>query len=147
MNSERGSIPLAVVIGAVVCALLLGGIIATCDAAFDDEDEPGDLGAPTLIVARDRNGDDRSDGKNSRGKCEGAERCEDQDFSPSFDNSPIIICIQPGACDFGGDEAAALFPPSPERLVEVITAFGQNVGTAAGALAGAIAGGTAGILL
>lgn len=36
----------------VVILALVGGFVV-CDAAFDDEDEPGDLGAPALIHSSD----------------------------------------------------------------------------------------------
>lgn len=54
---------------------------------------------------KDKQRDDRS--THSDGKCKGAETCNDQDFSPSFDKSPVqdsfnpVICLPTATCNFG----------------------------------------------
>lgn len=50
---ESGSIPLAFIILAAVIFLILAGVFVSCDALFNDEDEPGDLGAPALVLDHD----------------------------------------------------------------------------------------------
>lgn len=155
----------ALILFVILVALAFGTCVAVCD---DEDDEQG------ISYQRshqrggddDRDGDDRSTGKNSRGKCENAKSCQDDDFSPSFDDSPVILCLPSSTCNFGEGEAAlpsnldprcapfhcdprptSLMPPDPVKLMAAIQTFTKGVGEASGALAGAIAGGTIGILL
>lgn len=131
----------------------------------------GMLSASTVAPMRDHEkkerGEDRSTGKDSRGDCEGSRQCSDDDFSPSFDKSPVYLCLPTATCNWGpGDGEQALdlpnlcglpfhcdpkpqsmMPPDPVKMMGAIRTFTQGVGEAAGALAGAIAGGTIGILL
>lgn len=55
------------------------------------------------LVLGPTSADDRSDHRNQ--DCEESEHCSDDDFSPSFDNSPIIICLPESTCRF--DDAGA----------------------------------------
>lgn len=82
------------VAGFVIVALVVG----VCVSCSDSDRESW---APTSHQ-RDRGGDDRSDGKDSDGKCQGARQCQDDDFSPSFDDSPVILCLPSSTCNFGG---------------------------------------------
>ena len=46
---------------------------------------------------------DRGGGGGDRGsgECSGSEgQCSDDDLSPRFDDSPIIICLRPDSCRF-----------------------------------------------
>lgn len=47
---DDGGIPLAMIILIVVVFLILGGAFATCDALWDDAEEPGDLGLAAELV-------------------------------------------------------------------------------------------------
>lgn len=143
-KKNRGGIGTGLAVFVVLMLLAFGACLAVAD---DDDDEDGISRLPRNAHVANRDGGDRDRGRDSRGDCESSKQCSDDDFSPSFDESPVYLCLPNAECHFGEDESAALFPPNPQRLVEVITAFGQNVGTAAGALAGAIAGGTVGIFL
>lgn len=161
---QRGSIPLAVLIGLGLIVLVVIGMAVCTDAIFEDEDETDDLGQPALVESRkdkpDRDGYDRSDGRNSRGDCEGSDECSDNDFSPTLTDSPIVVCVQPGACDFGEGESAAGLPSQldprcvpyhcdpkptaigkldPEALLNAITTGSETIGRSAGEMAGAIA--------
>lgn len=112
---EHGGIPLAMIIGLLVIFVIIGGLFATCDALWTDEDEPGDLnmGALPALVAdhdcwegdcygggdRDYGSDYSSDDRNrNRGRNRGA-------FSPGpFDDSPVdafnnnTICLPGSTC-------------------------------------------------
>lgn len=144
LRRERGSILLAITI-AVVGFVLLAWLVA--DACFEDESEVrndgDDLGQPALVLNRGTPTETaqrwNSHGRDSDGKCQDAKACDDRDFSPTLDQSPVIICVQPGACQFGEGEAAALLPPNPARLIETIQKGAEGIGAAAGALAGAVA--------
>lgn len=97
------------VAGFVVVALTVG----TCVACNDDDGDKN--GAPVFVLKskhRDDDGDDRSTGKNSRGKCEDADYCEDNDFSPDLQDSPVILCLPNSTCNFGdGEQASLLIDP------------------------------------
>lgn len=72
----------------VVVLAMIGGFVV-CDMAIDDQDEPGDLSAPTWVLDddRNRNGND----------CNDSENCSDDDqvvIAP-------VICVEPGSCRFG----------------------------------------------
>lgn len=71
---------------------------------------PGPLVLPFLLsghtstlsptYGEDEDGDDNRGGRNKNGReCEDTEDCSS--FSPSFEDSPVIICVQPEACRFG----------------------------------------------
>lgn len=102
----------SIVVGFVLAAMVLGVCVA-CDD--DDEESSFEQVVMTLPDAikcapfhcdpkpqakKEKQGEDRSDGKNSRGKCENANYCDDKDFSPSFDESPVIICLPSSTCNF-----------------------------------------------
>lgn len=104
MNNEKGSLPLAAIIGLGVVALVLIGGFATCDALWDDESEPGDVGMPALVAYHESDeyeygSDYSSDDRNrNRGRNRGA-------FSPGpFDRSPVdafngnTICLPGSTC-------------------------------------------------
>lgn len=104
-GDERGGIPLALLILAGLVVVLVGGLAVCGDALFEDEDEPNDLGVE--LVSRDYGGggNDRDDSGDGSGECEEASGyCSDDDLSPRFDDSPIIICLPDSRCDFGGRE-------------------------------------------
>jgi hypothetical protein len=50
---DEGGIPLALIILLVVGVLIVGGVVASCDALFTDPDEEGDLGMPALVLDHD----------------------------------------------------------------------------------------------
>lgn len=77
-KTERGSVPLGLIIFAVVIVALAGGIAVSCDAMFEDEDEVDDLGAPALILDHEDDWDGGSDG-NSGGEYEGGRSGDDYD--------------------------------------------------------------------
>lgn len=160
--AKRSAPPWGLIVVAL-CAVLFFG---TCVAICGDDDNQGSLGlkgGATTQSHRQRGDDRRKDGSNH--KCEGADQCQDNDLSPSFDNSPIYLCLPNSRCDFGDSEEAvalpdprcvpyhcdpkpqSLMPPDPAKLIDAIRVMTQGTGEAAGALAGAIAGGTIGILL
>jgi hypothetical protein len=58
-------------------------------------------GLPLPLIPADRgDGDDNRGGRNDNGReCADTEDCSS--FSPSFEDSPIIVCVQPDACRFG----------------------------------------------
>lgn len=96
---DRGSIPLALLILIGLFVVVIIGLAMCGDAMFEDEDEENDLGwAGPAATAGDR--EDNRGGRNKNGRdCEGSEDCST--FSPSFEDSPIIVCVQPEACRFG----------------------------------------------
>jgi hypothetical protein len=61
--------------------------------------------------------EDRSTGKNSRGKCEKADYCDDRDFSPTFDKSPVQdsfnVCLPGATCNYGDDKGKRDSAPEP----------------------------------
>jgi hypothetical protein len=100
LGNERGNIALFVVIAVAVIVL---GFVA-CDALFDDEDEKDDLGwVPVTVLDNDyeRDGDEKAGSSDCR---DARAACEDNDFSPEFDRSPVEdsfnpqICVMPGSC-------------------------------------------------
>lgn len=95
---QRGSIPMAVLIFAGLILFVIIGLAVCTDAIFEDEDETDDLGWAPVATAGDR--EDNRGGRNDNGReCEDTEDCSS--FSPSFEDSPIIVCVQPEACRFG----------------------------------------------
>lgn len=82
----------------IVVGFLLAGMVLGVCVACDDDDE--DAWAPPITLA------DRSDGKDSDGKCQGARYCQDDDFSPSFDDSPVYLCLPGSTCHFDGENEA-----------------------------------------
>lgn len=144
---QRGSIPLGVLITLVVILLAIAGLFVACDALFDDDDEPGDLGAPALVLERHRDSGDRDHGRDSRGDCEASDNCQDNDFSPDLEDSPVIVCLPSSTCNFGEGETAAMIRLDPVALVKTIQDGATAIGTAAGTMAGAIAAFPIGILL
>lgn len=91
--NEYGRLWVAIAIAVGVIVLLF----VACDSMFDDSDETDDLGQGTELVAS-RNG-------NGGGDCAKAEaECSDDDFSPTFDKSPVedsfnlTVCVMPGSC-------------------------------------------------
>jgi hypothetical protein len=84
----------------IVVGFLLAGMVLGVCVACDDDDE--DAWAPPVELA-DRS--DRSDGKDSDGKCQGARYCQDDDFSPSFEDSPVYLCLPGSTCHFGEEKA------------------------------------------
>lgn len=65
---------------------------------------------PTTAYAdkNDHGSEDKE--QDNSGKCRNAENCQDNDFSPSFDKSPVqdsfnpTICLPASTCNFGGNE-------------------------------------------
>jgi hypothetical protein len=114
---QRGGIPLALIILLVVGVLIVGGLVASCDALFTDPDEENDLGMPALVL--DHDGWDEGD-CDWRGDCGGQEydqnygsrddrnRNRNRDrgaFSPGpFRDSPVTICA-PYSCNSGGEQS------------------------------------------
>jgi hypothetical protein len=95
IRGEQGLAPIWVLAG---LALLIAAVFVTCDAVWDDEDEADDIGAPAWVMDRG-DGDDNRGGRNENGRdCEGSEDCST--LSPSFEDSPIIVCVEPGSCSF-----------------------------------------------
>lgn len=110
---DAGGIPLAMIILLVVVFLILAGVFASCDALFEDEDEPGDLGYRVELVSHEYDG----------GDCYGDD-CAPQDYdnrgednrragiSPGpFDRSPVdfrdnrvTVCFPFARCDSQSDE-------------------------------------------
>lgn len=86
-----------IAVGIVIFVFIMMGVCG--DALFEDEDEENDLGwGPVAELA---GGDDNRGGRNDNGReCADTEDCST--FSPSFEDSPIIVCVQPGACRFDG---------------------------------------------
>lgn len=39
-------------------------------------------------------------GRDSRGDCEASDNCQDNDFSPDFEDSPVIVCLPSSTCNF-----------------------------------------------
>ena len=86
-GKEGGGIPLAALFVILAIALALGLGFASCDALFEDDDEPGDLGAPPHTPAgapgpRDhdyRDGWDGGSDGNSGGEYEGGRGGADYD--------------------------------------------------------------------
>lgn len=122
MRRDKGNVGLGLVLFVVVVIFAFGVCLAaTCD---DDNSDS----APVLVEKKhdkkhDDRDQDRSNGKNSRGKCEGADYCDDRDFSPTFDKSPVQdsfnICLPGATCHYDGngepapadsDQAVALPP-------------------------------------
>ena len=96
---ERGGIPLAVLILAGLVLVLIFGLGLCGDALFDDEDETDDLGYRSELVTEHRG--DRDDSSDGSGECADSRgQCSDDDLSPRFDDSPIIICLRPDSCHF-----------------------------------------------
>lgn len=133
--------------GLIVLAVVMAGTLGVCAAVCGDDDDEDGLRTYQVSGHRDGDGDDRRKGENSRGDCEGSTNCDERDFSPTFDDSPVVICVQPGACEFGDGEQTALFPPDPAKLVSTIQTGAEAIGKSAGAMAGAIAALPIGILL
>lgn len=93
---------------AVVILAVIGGFVV-CDAVFDDEDEPGDLGQGRVeLVAGggggrggDCDGDRSCENRPGSDDCRDARaHCEDNDASPSFQDSPVILCLPGSTCHF-----------------------------------------------
>lgn len=80
----------------IVFALFFAAILGTCVAVCDDDDSDDAWSPSSELAARE----DRSDGRDSDGKCQGARYCQDDDFSPSFENSPVIVCLPSSTCNF-----------------------------------------------
>lgn len=80
----------------IVFALFFAAILGTCVAVCDDEDDDGAWTPATTLESRE----DRSDGRDSDGKCQGANYCQDDDLSPSFEDSPVIVCLPGSTCHF-----------------------------------------------
>lgn len=85
--SDRSIVTIVIVILA-----LIGGFVV-CDAAFDDEDEPGDLGAPAWVL-RDRGCDDQSC-TDHRDCYQARAECSDDD------QLAVVVCVEPESCRFG----------------------------------------------
>ena len=107
MRSERGSIPLFLIITAVAIILLFVGI----DACFEDEDEENDLGWVPLTELARRGDECRNQCGNEHPDCYKAEApCSDDDFSPSFDKSPVedsfnvTVCLPGASCPSEGED-------------------------------------------
>lgn len=103
----KGSAGAGVLIFIVVVLLGFGTCVAVCS---DDDDHDS---APALVAKKHKDGghkEDRSSGKNSRGKCEGADYCDDRDFSPTFDKSPVQdsfnVCLPGATCHYDGKDQA-----------------------------------------
>lgn len=105
---QRGSIPLALLILIGLAVILVAGLAVCGDALFEDEDEVNDLGAPAWMMDRNEEPCQGQDSCQGRGDCyQAKEPCEDNDLSPSFQDSPVdrsfnpVICILPDSCRFG----------------------------------------------
>lgn len=85
------------IVGAVVLAFLaIIGFFTLCDNDNDGEILDEGWGQVELVAG----GDDNRGGRNDNGReCDDTEDCST--FSPSFEDSPIIVCVQPEACRFG----------------------------------------------
>lgn len=128
MRKQLGGIGTGLAVFIVIVMLAVGACFAIAD---DDEDSMG-----PMKKDRREQGDDRSRGRDSRGKCENADYCQDND---GINADKVYICLPEANCSFGEGETAALLPPNPEKLIKAIQAGAEGIGAAAGALAGAIA--------
>lgn len=94
-DHEAGGIVVGILI--FIAAVVL--IFVAFDACVDDEDEVDDLGQGVELVAGGDRGDDNRGGRNKNGRdCEGSEDCSS--FSPSFEDSPVILCLPGSTCHF-----------------------------------------------
>jgi hypothetical protein len=98
-DDEHGGIGTGVAVFVVVVLLAFGA----CLAIADDDDEENSMSPPAWVMDRDEDNDPRHD-------CYKAEApCSDDDFSPSFDKSPVedsfivTICVVPDSCHFEGE--------------------------------------------
>jgi hypothetical protein len=92
-HNETGRVGPAILV--IVAAIVL--MFVAFDACIDDEDEVDDLGQGVELVASD--GDDNRGGRNKNGRdCEGSQDCSS--FSPSFEDSPVILCLPNSVCNF-----------------------------------------------
>lgn len=100
--NERGSIPLALIIAAGIVLALFAAMAICGDALFEDEDEKDDLGWGPRTELADHDHDDDGGSRNKRNSnddCAKAEApCSDDDFSPSFDKSPVEDSFNPHIC-------------------------------------------------
>lgn len=96
---ERGSIPMAVLIALGLIVFVIMGMALCGDAIFEDEDEENDLGwgpGVELVTGRD---ECRNQCGNEHPDCYKARAaCSDDDFSPSFDKSPVEDSFNPTIC-------------------------------------------------
>lgn len=78
----------------LIAALILVALFVVCDG---DEGPDDDLGwVPPNELA---DGDDNRGGRNDNGReCEDTEDCSS--FSPSFEDSPVILCLPNSVCNF-----------------------------------------------
>lgn len=152
----------------IVLVVIFALVVGVCVACVGDDDDNSMWRPTSHRDDRDYSGD-RDKGRQSRGDCEGSTNCDERDFSPELTDSPVTICVQPGSCDFGGEEEASvpgwadprcapfhcdpapgsrsLFKLDPVLLVKTIQEGATAIGTAAGTMAGAIAAFPIGILL
>lgn len=121
-RQPRGQALIGLAVFVVIVIFGFGVCVAICS---DDDDNDS---APALVASKHHKHDggrerdrkqDRSTGKNSRGKCEGADYCDDRDFSPTFDKSPVQdsfnVCLPGATCHYDGrDEPGADQPPAGE---------------------------------
>jgi hypothetical protein len=98
---ERGDVRLGVVVFAILIVLAFIGLLQVCD----DDDRDGEIGWQP-VAARDHEDEDRNysgsrnKGRDSRGDCENSAGCSDDDASPRFDDSPVIVCLPGSTCQF-----------------------------------------------
>jgi hypothetical protein len=96
-NGERGGIWVALCVTAAVVFLLLFSFCAL--AAQNDEDSMAAANSPCEGSCEGKQGDCR--------EVEEGGSCEDNDLSPSFQDSPVdhsfnpVICVLPDSCHFG----------------------------------------------
>lgn len=85
--------------GAIWFALVIAILFTVCVAVGDDEDS----WAPMLVA----------DNEGKQGDCREVDEdgyCEDNDFSPSFQDSPVdrsfnpVICLPMSTCEFHGEQ-------------------------------------------
>ena len=104
---ERGGIPLAVLIGVGIILFVIIAMAVCTDAIFEDEDEANDLGQGVELVAGgggrggDCDGDRSCESRPGSDDCKDSTgHCEDNDASPSFQDSPVILCLPGSTCHF-----------------------------------------------
>lgn len=105
----HGGVPLFLIILAVLFFVLVGGLLASCDALFTDPDEEEDLGAPRIELisheycAADHDCGGYEDDEGGKRTC----------FMFCDNNFPLPL---PG----GDEQPQSLFPPTPEGLRDFV---------------------------
>lgn len=114
-TGEAGFAPILVLV--FIAAAIIATFLAM-DACFDDEDEEEDLGwaGPVATMGGDEEDNRSSKNRNGDSDCRDARAaCSDDDFSPSFDKSPVEdsfifephVCLPFSECHWDGERQPA----------------------------------------